>query len=48
MNPDEALPIASLVPVMGVAETVPTISPKVGDLVLVNDSTKKWDLSYVG
>ena len=48
MNPVEALPIASSVPVMGVAETVPIISPKVRDFELVTDATKKRDLSYVG
>ena len=49
INPDKALSIATLMPIIEVAEVVPTTSPKVGDFVLVTYSTQnKRDLSYVG
>ena len=49
INPDEALSIASLMPIIEVAEVVPPISPKVGDFVLVTYTTQhKRDLSYMG
>ena len=49
INPDEALSIATLMPIIEVAEVVPTTSPKVRDFVLVTYPTQnKHDLSYVG
>ena len=49
INPDEALSIATLMPIIEFAEVVPTTSPKVGDFVLVTYPTQnKRDLSYVG
>ena len=49
INRDEALSIATLMPIIEVAEVVPTTSPKVGDFVLVTCPTQhKRNLSYVG
>ena len=49
INPDEALSIATLMPIIEVAEVVPTTSPKVGDFMLVTyPMQNKPDLLYTG